>query len=81
MAEVLEDAGYAFNMPKGAFYFFPEAPGGDDVKFTAALQEEKILAVPGTGFGCPGYFRLTFCVGEEVIRRSADGFVRAIKKF
>jgi len=81
MAEVLGHAGYSFSMPKGAFYFFPEAPGGDDVKFTASLREEKILAVPGTGFGCPGYFRLTFCVGEEVIRGSADGFVRAIKKY
>ncbi len=80
MAEVLGDAGYAFTSPKGAFYFFPEAPGKDDVKFTAVLQEEKILAVPGTGFGCPGYFRLAFCVGEEVIRGARDGFVRAIKK-
>ncbi|MDY7001564.1 MAG: pyridoxal phosphate-dependent aminotransferase [Thermodesulfobacteriota bacterium] len=81
MAEVLGHAGYAFTLPRGAFYFFPQAPGGDDVKFTASLREEKILAVPGTGFGCPGYFRLTFCVDEEVIRRSADGFARAIKKY
>jgi len=81
MTAVLDEAGYSFTMPKGAFYFFPEAPGGDDVKFCAALQEERILAVPGSGFGSPGYFRLTFCVGEEVIRRSAEGFAKAIAKF
>lgn len=81
MTRVLDDAGYNFTMPKGAFYFFPEAPGGDDVEFVAALQEEKILAVPGSGFGYPGYFRLTFCVGEEVINRSAEGFKRAYDKF
>jgi aspartate aminotransferase len=80
MAEVLDNAGFEYTLPKGAFYFFPKAPGGDDVKFCALLQEEKILAVPGTGFGCPGYFRLAFCVGEEVINRSKDGFVRAMKK-
>ncbi|MBU1002417.1 MAG: pyridoxal phosphate-dependent aminotransferase [Proteobacteria bacterium] len=80
MTEVLDAAGYNFSMPKGAFYFFPEAPGGDDVAFVAALQEELILAVPGTGFGCPGYFRLAFCVGEEVIRRSAAGFKKAYRK-
>jgi aspartate aminotransferase len=50
------------------------------VAFCATLQEEKILAVPGTGFGYPGFFRLAFCVSEEVIARSADAFVRAMAK-
>ena len=81
MTQVLDDAGYEFTMPAGAFYFFPKAPGGDDVKFVAALQEERILAVPGSGFGYPGFFRIAFCVGEEVIRRSAEGFKRAYQKF
>ena len=81
MANVLRDAGYEFHLPKGAFYFFPKAPGGDDVAFCNALMEEKILAVPGSGFGGPGYFRLTVCVGEDVIARSAEGFKRAISKF
>jgi aspartate aminotransferase len=80
MAKVLDNAGIKYTMPRGAFYFFPEAPGGDDVAFCATLQEEKILAVPGTGFGYPGFFRLAFCVSEEVIARSADAFVRAMAK-
>jgi len=79
MAGVLDNAGFEYTMPKGAFYFFPKAPGGDDVKFCATLQKEKILAVPGSGFGCPGYFRLAFCVGEDVIMRARDGFVRAME--
>jgi aspartate aminotransferase len=77
MAEVLSGAGYEFQIPAGAFYFFPKAPGGDDVAFVNALQEERVLAVPGSGFGCPGYFRLAFCVEEDIIRRSAEGFARA----
>ncbi len=77
MAEVLTEAGYDFQMPKGAFYFFPKAPGGDDVAFTARLMEERVLAVPGTGFGGPGHFRLTFCVDEAIIRRSLEGFKKA----
>lgn len=80
MAKVLEDAGYEFTLPKGGFYFFPKAPDGDDVKFCGTLQEQRILAVPGAGFGYPGYFRLAFCVGEEVIMRSAEGFARALAK-
>jgi aspartate aminotransferase len=78
--KVLEDAGYDFMHPKGAFYIFPKAPGGDDVKFCALLQEEKILAVPGSGFAGPGYFRLAFCVPDDTISGSAEAFKRAMAK-
>ena len=80
MARVLADAGIVFTEPRGAFYFFPEAPGGDDLAFVNALFEQNILAVPGSGFGCPGHFRLAFCVNESTIERAADGFKRAVEK-
>lgn len=81
MAEVLTSAGYEFKMPRGAFYFFPKAPGGDDKKFIERLTQELVLAVPGSAFGRAGHFRLAFCVNEDVIRRSADGFARARAAF
>ncbi|MEJ2690669.1 MAG: pyridoxal phosphate-dependent aminotransferase [Deltaproteobacteria bacterium] len=77
---ILQEAGYQFVPPKGAFYLFPKSPLSDDTAFVALLQEEKILAVPGRGFGMPGYFRLAFCVEDRVIDRSRDGFARAIQK-
>jgi aspartate aminotransferase len=80
MREVLDEAGYSYPPPRGGFYFFPAAPGGDDVAFVQILQQERILAVPGSGFGCPGHFRLSFCVPEQVIRNSAPGFARARDK-
>lgn len=78
--KILEDAGYSFIKPKGAFYIFPKTPIADDAEFCKILQEEKILAVPGRGFGAPGYIRLAFCVPDDVISRSADAFKRAMKK-
>ena len=77
MAKVLDNAGIEFTMPKGAFYFFPAAPGGDDGKFVDALLKERILGVPGAGFGFPGHIRLSCSVDESIIARSADGFKRA----
>ena len=77
MAKVLSGAGIEFPMPKGAFYFFPAAPGGDDGRFVDALLEEKILGVPGAGFGFPGHIRLSCSVDEAIIARSAEGFKRA----
>ncbi len=79
MAEVLTAAGYEFTMPKGAFYFFPKAPGGNDVAFTDRLREHLVLAVPGTGFGGPGYFRMAFCVDVKIIHRAAEGLKKAIR--
>ncbi len=78
MAKVLTDAGITFAMPKGAFYFFPQAPGGDDQAFVQALFEQNVLAVPGAGFGFPGYFRLSFSVDENVIVKSGERFKAAV---
>lgn len=80
MAKVLREAGIEFTEPKGAFYFFPKAPGGDDLKFVDALQEELILVVPGRGFGMAGHVRLSCSVDEKIIARSAEGFKRAVAK-
>ncbi len=78
ICSVLTDAGFTFTEPKGAFYVFPQTPIGDDVKFVAMLQEERILAVPGVGFGAAGHMRIAFCVPDNVIRNSAEGFKKVV---
>ena len=75
----LADAGYDFNVPEGAFYLFPKSPIPDDLKFMGVLKDELILAVPGTGFGAPGYFRLSYTVPDATIAGSLEGFKRAIQ--
>ncbi|MCB2184236.1 MAG: pyridoxal phosphate-dependent aminotransferase [Desulfobulbaceae bacterium] len=78
---LLSRAGFQFEPPKGAFYIFPKTPTDDDVAFSAHLQEHKILAVPGRGFGMPGYIRLAFCVEDAVIARSEKAFMQAMDSF
>ena len=74
----LSGMGYEFAVPEGAFYIFPKAPGGDDLAFVNALQEELVLVVPGRGFSLPGYFRIAYCVDTPVIERSLAGFQKVI---
>lgn len=74
---ILADCGYDFIKPAGAFYLFPRSPLADDVAFVRRLQQELVLAVPGSGFGGPGYFRLAFCVDDRTIENSATGFKKA----
>ena len=81
MAKVLSDAGIEFEMPRGAFYFFVKSPVPDDGAFVDALLKEKILVVPGRGFGFAGYVRLSCSVDEAIIERSAEGFKRAMASF
>ncbi|MFH2044302.1 MAG: pyridoxal phosphate-dependent aminotransferase [Pseudomonadota bacterium] len=77
----LSECGYEFIKPSGAFYLFPKSPIEDDVKFIRALQEELILAVPGSGFSGPGYFRIAFCVSDDTIINSLPGFKKVMDKF
>ena len=77
----LKDAGYEYINPDGAFYLFCKAPGGDDVAFVNHLQKYNILAVPGVGFGGPGYFRLAYCVSENTIVNSISKFKKAFNEF
>jgi aspartate aminotransferase len=79
LMEGLGKAGYTFVKPEGAFYLFCKSPIEDDIRFTNVLQERNILAAPGSGFGCPGYFRLSYTVHENVIKKSLPGFVDALK--
>ena len=81
LCDGLAERGYSFTRPSGAFYLFPQAPVKDDVAFVQALQEELILAVPGSGFGAPGYFRLSYCIPDKTITDAMPGFERAMAKF
>ena len=74
--------GYQCAKPDGAFYLFVKAPGGDDVAFCErAKREHNLLVVPGTGFECPGYVRLSYCVSNDMIRRSLPAFRELIAAY
>ena len=73
--------GYDVVKPQGAFYFFPKSPIDDEVEFTRKLAEKKVLVVPGRGFGCPGYFRISYCLPDSVIEGSIAGFESTFNDF
>jgi len=76
---ILDDAGLEYAPPEGAFYLFVKSPLEDDVAFCSELVKEKILAVPGRGFGWPGYVRFTYCVSIESIRGCAPALMRVME--
>jgi aspartate aminotransferase len=91
--QVLDAAGISYIEPEGAFYLFCQVPPRRasaatsaaaepiDVTFVKHLKDHLILAVPGTGFGASGYFRLAYCVDETIIRNAAGAFKKAMERW
>src|SRR5439155_1414325 len=73
--------GYQFVKPQGGFYLFPRTPIPDDVSFVKALVQRRILTVPGSGFGTPGYFRIAYCVEDSTIEHAFDGFREVAREY
>lgn len=77
-AEILYHAltsmGFEIVRPGGTFYMFPKAPEEDSVAFCKRAMKEDLLLVPGDTFGCPGYFRMAYCIETEKVERSLEAF-------
>jgi len=71
----LTQMGYECVRPDGAFYLMVKAPNGDAMAFSEqAKLRHNLLVVPTDSFGCPGYLRLSYCVSNDMIRRSLPAF-------
>ena len=74
-------AGFQCQKPQGAFYLFPKALEEDDRAFCEKAQKYDLLLVPGSDFGCPGYFRAAYCIKEDTIRRSLAAFQKLAEEY
>ena len=78
----LTEMGYECAKPDGAFYLFVKAPNGDANAFSEkAKLGHNLLVVPADGFGCPGFFRLSYCVSNDMMRRSLPAFKAMIESY
>lgn len=75
----LQTVGFDIVPPMGAFYLFPKTPIADDAQFVRDLMDEKILVVPGSGFGRAGHVRISYAVPHAVIERSLPAWTRAAR--
>lgn len=72
--DALIEMGYSCVKPDGTFYMFPQSLEPDAVAFCNKAKEFDLLLVPGDGFGCPGHFRMAYCVPTEKVQRSLEAF-------
>lgn len=84
--------GLVIPKPEGAFYLFPDArsyigrklPGGtvieNDVVLASYLLEQGVALVPGSGFGMPGFLRLSYATSDQNLARAADRLIEAFSQ-
>ena len=77
----LIEAGFECTNPGGAFYLFPKALEDDEVEFCERAKKYDLLLVPGGDFGCPGYFRASYCISTETIKKSLPLFKKLAEEY
>ena len=70
--------GFTVVKPDGTFYIFPKALEEDAKAFCRKAQKYDLALVPGDSFGCPGYFRMAYCIETEKVRRSFAALERFV---
>ncbi len=73
----LKALGFTCVKPGGTFYIFPKALEEDAKLFCEKALQYDLILVPADSFGCPGYFRMAYCIDTEKVKRS----LTALRKF
>lgn len=81
LVKSLREMGYHCVEPGGTFYLFPRTLEADDMAFSERAKKFDLLLVPGSGFGCPGHVRLSFCVPTQRIERALPAFEKLMKEY
>lgn len=74
----LKALGFTVCKPDGTFYIFPKALEKDAKVFCQKAMKYDLALVPGDSFGCPGYFRMAYCIETEKVRRSFVAFEKFV---
>ena len=68
--DALTGLGFTVVRPGGTFYIFPKALEDDANAFCMKAKKYDLILVPSDNFGCPGYFRMAYCIDTEKVKRS-----------
>lgn len=78
--DALTKLGFEIVRPGGTFYIFPKALEEDANVFCMKAKEYDLILVPADNFGCPGYFRMAYCIDTEKVLRSIPVFEKFVRE-
>ena len=71
--------GFTVVKPDGTFYILPKALEEDSIAFCNKAKNYDLILVPADNFGCPGYFRMAYCIDTEKVERSLEALRRFVQ--
>ena len=78
--DCLTELGFTCVKPGGTFYIFPKALEEDAGIICQKALKDDLILVPGDTFGCPGYFRMAYCIDTEKVERSLPALRKFVKE-
>lgn len=78
--DTLAALGFEVVKPGGTFYIFPRSLEEDSVAFCKKAMNYDLVLVPGDTFGCPGYFRMAYCIETEKVQRALPALRRFVEQ-
>ena len=74
LTHALDELGYEYIEPDGAFYLWIKALEPDAQAFSNKAKEHELLLVPSDSFGVDGWVRAGYCIDKSTIERSIPAF-------
>ena len=81
LTEGLDELGYEYVQPDGAFYLWVKALEEDARAFSDRAKEHELLLVPSDSFGCPGWVRISYCVSADTIKNAMPAFKALMESY
>ena len=78
--DALKEMGFTVVKPGGTFYIFPKAMEEDANAFCMKAKKYDLILVPADSFGCPGYFRMAYCIDTDKVKRSIPAFKKFVRE-
>ena len=74
LTHALDELGYEYIEPDGAFYLWIKALEPDAQAFSNKAKEHELLLVPSDSFGVNGWVRAGYCIDKSTIEHSIPAF-------
>lgn len=74
LTHALDELGYEYIEPDGAFYLWIKALEPDAQAFSNKAKEHELLLVPSDSFGVDGWVRAGYCIDRSTIEHSIPAF-------
>lgn len=74
LTHALDELGYEYIEPDGAFYLWIKALEPDAQAFSNKAKEHELLLVPSDSFGVDGWVRAGYCIDKSTIEHAIPAF-------